>query len=85
MLDCWMAFDIEYSASLAETLRPCWLRWLEECLIPEDFAAHVALHHRLPGQTLATDEHRFVHLPLLWAITQRVIACCSGTSRGAAD
>ncbi len=47
MLDCWMAFDIEYSASLAETLRPCWLRWLEECLIPEDFAAHVALHHRL--------------------------------------
>ncbi len=73
MLDCWMAFDVEYSVSLAEMLRPCGLRWLEKCSIPEDFAAHVARCHRLPGQTLATDEHRYTHLPFLWAITQTVI------------
>ncbi len=73
MLDCWMAFDVEYSVSLAEMLRPCGLRWLEKCSIPEDVAAHVARCQRLPGQTLATDEHRYTHLPFLWAITQTVI------------
>ena len=43
MLDCWMAFDVEYTVRLAETLRPYRLKWIEECLIPEDFDAHVAL------------------------------------------
>ena len=36
MLDCWMAFDVEYTVRLAETLRPYRLKWMEECLIPED-------------------------------------------------
>lgn len=36
MLDCWMAFDVDYTVRLAETLRPYKLRWLEECLILED-------------------------------------------------
>ena len=36
MLDCWMAFDLDYTVRLAETLRPYRLKWIEECLIPED-------------------------------------------------
>ncbi|MDP6359244.1 MAG: enolase C-terminal domain-like protein, partial [Planctomycetota bacterium] len=36
MLDCYMAFDVEYTVRLAERLRPYNLRWIEECLIPED-------------------------------------------------
>jgi len=73
MLDCWMAFDVEYTVRLAETLRPYRLKWLEECLLSEDFDAHVALRQRLPWQTLTTGEHWYTHVPFQWAINHRVI------------
>lgn len=85
MLDCWMAFDVEYTVRLAETLRPYRLRWLEECLIPEDFDAHLALRERLPWQILATGEHWYTHVPFQWALAHRAadilqpdIAWCGG-------
>ena len=71
MLDCWMAFDVEYTVRLAEALRPYRLKWLEECLIPEDFDAHLALRERLPWQTLATGEHWYTHVPFGWASAHR--------------
>jgi len=87
MLDCWMAFDVEYTVRLAETLRPYRLKWLEECLIPEDFDAHLALRERLPWQTLATGEHWYTHVPFQWAaghraadILQPDINWCGGLS-----
>ncbi|HEY8695646.1 MAG TPA: enolase C-terminal domain-like protein, partial [Chloroflexota bacterium] len=73
MLDCWMAFDVEYTVRLAETLRSYRLKWLEECLLSEDFDAHVALRQRLPWQTLTTGEHWYTHVPFQWAINHRVI------------
>jgi L-rhamnonate dehydratase len=73
MLDCWMAFDVEYAVRLAEALRPYKLKWMEECLIPEDFDAHIALRERLPWQTLATGEHWYTHIPFQWAINHRVV------------
>ncbi len=73
MLDCWMAFDVEYTVRLAELLRPYKLKWMEECLIPEDFDSHVALRERLPWQTLATGEHWYTHLPFQWAINHKVV------------
>ena len=39
---------------LAERLRPYGLKWMEECLIPENMSAHRALRDRLPWQTLST-------------------------------
>jgi L-rhamnonate dehydratase len=72
MLDCWMAFDVEYTVRLAETLRPYRLKWIEECLIPEDFDAHIALRQRLPWQTLATGEHWYTHVPFIQAIKHGV-------------
>jgi L-rhamnonate dehydratase len=72
MLDCWMAFDVEYTVRLAETLRPYRLKWIEECLIPEDFDAHLALRQRLPWQTLATGEHWYTHVPFIQAIRHRI-------------
>lgn len=87
MLDCWMAFDVEYAVRLAERLRPYRLRWLEECLMPEDLDAHVELRRRLPWQGLATGEHWYTHAPFLWAIAHRVadilqpdICWCGGVS-----
>jgi L-rhamnonate dehydratase len=87
MLDCWMAFDVEYAVRLAETLRPYGLRWLEECLIPEDLDAHRILRKRLPWQALATGEHWYTHVPFQWAARHKVvdilqpdIAWCGGLS-----
>ncbi len=71
MLDCWMAFDVEYTVRLAEALRPYRLKWIEEPLIPEDFDAHLALRERLPWQGLATGEHWYTHVPFGWAIAHR--------------
>ena len=68
MLDCWMALDVEYAVRLAGSLRPYRLRWLEECLVPEDFGAHLELRRRLPWQTLATGEHWYTHLPFQRAL-----------------
>jgi len=73
MLDCWMAFDVEYSVRLAEALRPFRLKWIEECLIPEDLDAHLALRERLPWQTLATGEHWYTHVPFQWAAAHRAV------------
>lgn len=72
MLDCWMAFDVEYTVRLAETLRPYRLKWMEECLIPEDLDGHVALRQRLPWQTLSTGEHWYTHVPFHWAAAHQV-------------
>lgn len=72
MLDCWMAFDVEYTVRLAEMLKPYRLKWMEECLPPDDLDAHVELRQRLPGQTLATGEHWYTAAPFQWAINHRV-------------
>jgi L-rhamnonate dehydratase len=73
MLDCWMAFDVEYTVRLAEVLRPYRLKWMEECLVPEDIDGHVRLRERLPWQTLATGEHWYTHYIFQWAIQNKVV------------
>lgn len=57
MLDCWMAFDVEFAVRLAERLRPYGLKWIEDCLIPENLDGQNELRRRLPWMTLATGEH----------------------------
>ena len=71
MLDCYMAFDVEYTVRLAERLRPYRLKWLEEYLIPEDLDGHVAVRQRLPWQTLATGEHMYTTWPFQQFISRR--------------
>ncbi len=73
MLDCWMAFDLEFAVRLGERLRPYGLKWMEDCLIPEDFQGFTELHKRLPWQTLATGEHWYTSLPCLQAASNRVV------------
>jgi len=63
MLDCYMAFDIEYTVRLAERLRPYKLRWIEECLIPEDIDGHKELRRRIQGVSLASGEHMTTRFP----------------------
>lgn len=73
MLDCWMAFDVEYTVRLTEALRPYRIGWYEECLPPEDLDAHLTLRQRIPGETLATGEHWYTHVPFGWASAHRAV------------
>ena len=73
MLDCYMAFDVEYTVRLAERLRPYQLRWIEEYLIPEDLDGHMAVRRRLPWQTLATGEHMYTPWPFKQLIVRGAV------------
>ncbi len=73
MLDCWMAFDVEFAVRLAERLRPYNLKWIEDCLIPENMSAHKVLRERLPWQTLSTGEHWYTPYTFFDAARDRVV------------
>jgi L-rhamnonate dehydratase len=73
MLDCYMAFDVEYTVRLAERLRPYRLKWIEEYLIPEDLDGHVAVRQRIPWQTLATGEHMYTPWPFQHLIERKAL------------
>ncbi|MBI2299235.1 MAG: hypothetical protein HYU66_09900 [Armatimonadetes bacterium] len=73
MLACGMAFDEEYTVRLGEVLRPYQLKWMEECLIPEDMDSHAAVRRRLPWQTLATGEHWYTTYPFQHAASHRLV------------
>ena len=71
MLDCWMAFDVEFAVRLAERLRPYGLRWMEDCLLPDNADAHESLRARLPWMSLATGEHWYSQFQFAHAARQR--------------
>lgn len=73
MLDCYMAFDVDYTVRLAERLRPYRLKWIEEYLIPEDLDGHIAVRDRLPWQTLATGEHMYTPWPFKYLIEHKAV------------
>ena len=73
MLDCWMAFDVDYTVAITERLQPHGLHWIEETLHPEAFDDHIELRRRLPNQRLTTGEH-WAHVPTYqWAIDHDVV------------
>ena len=71
--DFWMSLDVEYTVRLAEALRPCRLKWLEDCLTPEDMEGYAQLRQRLPWQTLATGEHWYTPHPFAAAASRRLV------------
>jgi len=73
MLDCWMAFDVEYAVRLAEEIRPYKVRWLEDCLRPDDFKGHEQLRKRIPWQGLATGEHWHTAAPFQHAAGEGLV------------
>jgi L-rhamnonate dehydratase len=73
MLDCWMAFDIEFTVRLAERLRPYRLKWIEDCLAPEEMRGWSELRRRLPWQTLTTGEHWYGTAPFADAAARHCV------------
>jgi L-rhamnonate dehydratase len=73
MLDCWMAWDVEFAVRCAERLRPYNLRWIEDCLKPENIGAHEALRARIPWQGLSTGEHWYTMHPFAYAASKHLV------------
>jgi len=73
MLDCYMAFDEEYTVRLAEKLAPYDLRWMEEYLQTGELDRHASVRERLPTQGLATGEHWYTVKPFQHAISNDLV------------
>jgi len=73
MLDCWMAFNEEYTVHLANRIDSYDLKWLEETLDPEKLDAHAAVRRRLPSQTLAAGEHWYTAKPFQYAASHDLV------------
>jgi L-rhamnonate dehydratase len=59
MLDCYMAWTVEYSVRMAEMLEPYRVRWIEEFLPPDDIEGYAEVKRRVRGLATATGEHEY--------------------------
>jgi L-rhamnonate dehydratase len=72
MLDCYMAMTVDYAAELSRRVRPFNLQWIEEPLLPDDYAGHRKLAQKMNiragGTSLATGEHEYTRYGFLQLI-----------------
>ena len=59
MLDCYMAFDVEYTRRLIDRVADLDVRWVEEPLLPDDYHGYEALGKIDSPVAIATGEHEF--------------------------
>ncbi len=58
MYDCWMSLDVRYATRLAEAAHEYGLKWIEECLPPDDYWGYAELRRNVPrGMMVSTGEH----------------------------
>lgn len=58
MYDCWMSLDVRYATRLALAAHEYGLKWLEECLPPDDYWGYAELRRNAPrGMMVSTGEH----------------------------
>ncbi len=58
MLDCWMSLDVPYATRLANAVHEYGLKWIEECLPPDDYWGYAELRRNVPrGMMVSTGEH----------------------------
>lgn len=73
MLDCYMAWNVEYTVQMARHLEPYRLRWIEECLPPDDYDGYTFLTQHIHSTTIATGEHEYTRWGFKELITR---GCC---------
>jgi len=59
MLDCYMAWDVEYTIRVAEMLKPYRIQWIEEALPPDDIEGYATLAAEVGSTLIATGEHEY--------------------------
>lgn len=58
MFDCWMSLDLNYATRLAHKAHEYGLKWVEECLSPDDYWGYAELRKNVPkGMLVTTGEH----------------------------
>lgn len=58
MYDCWMSLDLNYAVKLAQKAHEFGLKWVEECLSPDDYWGYAELKRNVPkGMLVTTGEH----------------------------
>ncbi|CAH2782974.1 MAG: Mandelate racemase /muconate lactonizing enzyme related protein (MR/MLE) [uncultured Paraburkholderia sp.] len=58
MYDCWMSLDVPYATRLAQAAHEYGLKWIEECLPPDDYWGYAELRRNVPrGMMVSTGEH----------------------------
>ncbi|HLY21280.1 MAG TPA: enolase C-terminal domain-like protein [bacterium] len=59
MVDCFMAWDVEYTLRFARATREYGLRWIEESLPPDDYEGYARLRREIDWTQVATGEHEY--------------------------
>jgi L-rhamnonate dehydratase len=58
--DCWMALDVRYTLQLIDALKPYNIRWVEECLPPDNYKGYRQLVERRSYPVwITTGEHEY--------------------------
>ncbi|MFD1676838.1 enolase C-terminal domain-like protein [Alicyclobacillus fodiniaquatilis] len=59
MLDCYMAWDVEFTIRMIDAVEPYGVRWIEEALPPDDIRGYDKLANYTGAIALATGEHEY--------------------------
>jgi len=60
MVDCYMSLNVRYTIELACKLEKYGIKWLEECLIPDDYDGWTEIRAKAPSTILfTTGEHEY--------------------------
>ena len=59
MLDCYMAWNEDYTIRMAEMVEPYHVYWMEECLQPYDFEGFGRLREAIKSTRIVTGEHEY--------------------------
>lgn len=72
MLDCYMAWNVDYALRMIRLIEPYQIRWVEECLPPDDYEGYAELTAKslVP---IATGEHEYTRWGYKELIGRR---CC---------
>jgi L-rhamnonate dehydratase len=72
MLDCYMAWNVDYTLRMIRLLEPIGIRWIEECLPPDDYEGYAELTTK-SSIPVATGEHEYTRWGFKELIARR---CC---------
>lgn len=60
LYDCWMALDVPYTVRLMDAVAPLGVRWVEDCLPPDDYAGFADLRKRgNQNMLVVSGEHEY--------------------------
>ncbi|MCQ6561065.1 enolase C-terminal domain-like protein [Paenibacillus mendelii] len=59
MLDCYMAWNVDYTVRMSERLAPYRVKWIEESLPPDDYEGYGELNRKVTHSAIATGEHEY--------------------------